>query len=155
MKYLLVPTLIGLCTVLGQSQAQNFQQPLDYPSYPPGVMPPGMGGMPPGMGGMMGPSMGMPPQQPSHLNRYGYHPWLKRNLGFGAGCSNCQGQDNKRNGLFSRLFNNNNNNPGQQNSGLFGNRPPTPPLPVANSGTLVFPNHTYVRSPRDFFMMDQ
>jgi hypothetical protein len=30
--------------------------------------------------------------------------------------------------------------------------PPPPPPPAASTGTLVFPNHPFARSPRDFFM---
>jgi hypothetical protein len=38
---------------------------------------------------------------------------------------------------------------------IFGKSHSGPAPDVASSGTLVFPNHQFARSPRDFFMLDQ
>ena len=38
---------------------------------------------------------------------------------------------------------------------IFGKNRGGPAPDVAQGGTLVFPNHPFARSPRDFFMLDQ
>ncbi len=63
---------------------------------------------------------------------YGWHPGFQRFV-WKHGGYRC-GKPN----LFGKLFG--------SNSGE---------VPGAQSGTLVFPNHQFARSPRDFFMMDQ
>ena len=78
-----------------------------------------------------GPPPGMmPPQSGFAPSPYGWHPKLQSMAAkhSGDGC--------RRPGLFGRLFGK------------------TPHADMAG-GTLVFPNHPYARSPRDFFMLDQ
>lgn len=62
-----------------------------------------------------------------------------------AGCGDCGfGQGGFGQGGF-----------GQGLRDRFGNSGPAfDPYPNGTPGTLVFPNHHYTRSPRDFFMMD-
>jgi hypothetical protein len=61
-------------------------------------------------------------------SRYGFHPFIKRLFHIrDTGCVNCGG---KHGG---------------------GGYPTGPQMSPANGGTLVFPNHPYTRSPRDFF----
>ncbi len=42
----------------------------------------------------------------------------------------------------------------RSSSGHFNKHQFAPPPPVADTGTLAFPHHPYVRSPRDWFMQD-
>ncbi len=78
--------------------------------------------------------------------KYGWHPLLKIKNWFGgkkgcdSGCKNCGGH-------------------GPRSGGYGAYTPPPgigyPGTPGADMpGTLVFPNHPYARSPRDFFMYE-
>jgi hypothetical protein len=71
-------------------------------------------------------------------------------------CSQCNGQDSQKNPLA---------NPANWAAGGYGNGGPAynpygfPPGAYGPNGpmmqgTLVFPNHPFVRSPRDYFMAD-
>ncbi|MCE9530630.1 MAG: hypothetical protein K8T89_05800 [Planctomycetes bacterium] len=60
-------------------------------------------------------------------------------------CNTCDGKGKA--GLLSG------NHPALAQKGYFSAPKHSPP-PAANGGTLVFPNHPFVRSPRDFFMQD-
>lgn len=72
----------------------------------------------------------------------GFHP-LARLRGHG-GCHACGHGAGFGFGICSKI------------GGLFSNAlASAPPAPPAEGGTLAFPHHTFVRSPRDFFMMDQ
>ena len=85
----------------------------------------------------------------SHDSRFGWNP-LFRKLAFwkqSNGCGTCGS-----NGLFSRLRGLCHGG-GCGNSG-YGQAPAFNPYPNGVPGTLVFPNHWYTRSPRDFFMLD-
>lgn len=102
----------------------------------PGMMPygPAHAGPPPGEGGVI-------------QKQYGLHPGLKRLMPHRLGChGGCGG------GICSRL--------GAKLGACFGGHiakhagDGPPPSGVAG-GTLAFPNHPFVRSPRDFFMLDQ
>ncbi len=153
----------------------TMPQGMGYPGMmPPGMMPPGMGHpgmMPPGMGhtgmmppGMMppgggvvpagmfsghsghgapscgGPACGAPacgaPTNGGHTcgeasgedDCYGAHPWFKKLFGKSSKCKACEKGEATAPGL--------------------------PNYPGGMPGTLVFPNHQFVRSPRDFFMYD-
>jgi hypothetical protein len=87
---------------------------------------------------------------------YGWHPCLKK-LFHRGGCSSCGGcgQDYQKNPLA---------NPANWSAGGYGVGGPAynpygfPPGASGNGpmmqGTLVFPNHPFVRSPRDYFMYD-
>jgi hypothetical protein len=96
---------------------------------------------PPGMPvmDMSGPPPGSSPNDSIMYHRYGFHPAIKGL--FHKKCDGC--------GLFSRLGH------GGKLGGPYQGYVPPPPPPAAQGGTLVFPNHPFVRSPRDFFMQDQ
>ncbi len=131
-----------------------------YPPAPGGNPPPGFAGMPPGYAaipqgyaeamGPMGP-MGYPDPQAAaqaaeaksklaqYRSQYGVSP-IFRVIFCGKGCTSCNGEP-KHPGIFHALC--------KKSQGAV-----PPPFPVGNGGTLVFPNHPFVRSPRDFFMVD-
>ena len=86
-------------------------------------------------------------------DRYGLLPGLRKvfNLGGKDGCNDCGGKHSRRDGC-----------PGG-NCGPFGRggyADPAaaggygPQVPPVMQGTLVFPHHTFVRSPRDYFMYE-
>jgi hypothetical protein len=144
-----------------------------YGQVPPGYCGPGYGGpgpggmpqygpVPPGYGGGMpgdGPGMGIgqggvPPLGGPPVNgadRYGALPAVKRlfrsNDAGGsssrAGCNSCGGA--KQGKVFTWFKDCLNGHP-------LGTLPP-PPEQI-QQGTLVFPNHPYIRSPRDYFMYE-
>lgn len=91
-----------------------------------------------------------------HDPRFGWHPLLRK-LAFWKRdntCGTCGG------GLFSRLRGRIGGLGGGCGAGGCGGDgfghggPAFNPYPNGVPGTLVFPNHYYTRSPRDFFMMD-
>lgn len=88
-------------------------------------------------------------------DRYGLHPKLKRLFHLGGG-SSCNQPDYGKNPL---------QNPANWSAGGYGQGGPAynpqgfPPGAYGQGGpmmqgTLVFPHQTFVRSPRDFFMLD-
>ena len=87
-------------------------------------------------------------------DRYGLLPGLRKAFRVDSGCDTCG-----KPGLFSNGGSagggcaNGNCGPYQGHGGYgYGyNQPQYPPI---NQGTLVFPNHQFVRSPRDFFMYE-
>ena len=86
-----------------------------------------------------------------HDSRYGWNPLVRR-LAFWKrdnSCGTCGGG-----GLLSRLRGLCSG--GGCGGGGFGGQsgPAFNPYPNGVPGTLVFPNHWYTRSPRDFFMTD-
>jgi len=91
-----------------------------------------------------------PPVEDTSKKRHGWLPAFrnlfgrKSSTGAAGGCSNC-GADGGAAGL---------NAGAGASTGLFNKNQFTAPPPQANGGTLVFPNHQFVRSPRDFFMQD-
>jgi hypothetical protein len=93
---------------------------------PPGPMP--------GYGAPM-PGYGAPMAAPA-ADMYGWHPTIRKALWFqkdGCGRGGCKGKGGC--GVVPPPY------------GVYGN-------PGGMPGTLVFPNHQYNRSPRDFFMLD-
>ena len=81
------------------------------------------------------PAYGAPAAAPA-ADVYGWHPVLRRALWFqkdGCGRGGCKGKGGC--GTVPPPY------------GVYGN-------PAGMPGTLVFPNHHYNRSPRDFFMLD-
>lgn len=81
-----------------------------------------------------GPPPGMPQGQGGFTpTPYGWHPKIQGV--FGSRCTDRCGKPT----LFGKLF-----------CKTRGGEAPN-----AEGGTLVYPNHQYARSPRDFFMMDQ
>jgi hypothetical protein len=80
-----------------------------------------------------------------HDSRYGWNP-LFRKLAFWKRDNAC---GTSGGGLFSRLRGLCGANAAGAGAGAEFN-----PYPNGVPGTLVFPNHYYARSPRDFFMMD-
>jgi hypothetical protein len=132
MKY----TLAVLTAVMGLGVGNAWGQ------YPGAVAPAGPGayqGMPvptaPGAypGGAAAQQYAMPPGDPynpaAQPSRYGFNSYFSRF--FGKKDCDCNGKKKK---------------PGYV---------PPPPPPPADHGTLVFPNHQFIRSPRDFFMMGE
>lgn len=96
----------------------------------------------------------------SHSNkapdRYGLMPGLRRafRLDNGGGCDTC-GTGGKP-GLFSKgggCADGNCGN-GHGHGGGYGYGYGYPQYPPPMQGTLVFPQHQFVRSPRDFFMYE-
>jgi hypothetical protein len=122
---------------------------------PGGYVPPGPAGASPfpqmgGPGTLLG-AGGLPPGQAPDC--YGFHPGIKRVFGFfhrgGGGGYGGHGHNPLR-------------NPANWQGGGYGvgapaynpdGFPPGAQGPIMQ-GTLAFPHHTFVRSPRDFFMLD-
>lgn len=69
------------------------------------------------------------PGQPTA--QYGLNPHLRKLFKFGNGCNNCG-----------------------KGGGYAGPAYGPPPYTPVMQGTLVFPHHPYIRSPRDFFMYE-
>lgn len=87
-----------------------------------------------------------------HDSRFGWNPLLRK-LAFWKrdnGCGTC----GDRGGLLARLRGLSPFGGGCGAGGCGGNAPAFNPYPNGVPGTLVFPQHPYVRSPRDFFMLD-
>lgn len=87
-------------------------------------------------------------------DRYGLMPGLRKAFRLdGGGCDTC-GTGGKP-GLFSKGGGCANGNCGQGHGGYPGypgyEQPQYPPM---MQGTLVFPQHQFIRSPRDFFMYE-
>jgi hypothetical protein len=124
-----VAAFVGLAATTGTAQAQ-------WGSTPPT---PGSQYALPTPGSLSGPNtllgMGAPGAQgPS--GQYGLAPSLRRAFRL-DGSNNCGG-----------------NNCGGHGCAKGGYGGPPAPYPPVMQGTLVFPNHPYVRSPRDFFMYE-
>lgn len=85
-------------------------------------------------------------------DRYGLMPGLRRAFRLDGGCDTC-GNGGKP-GLFSKGGGCANGNCGHGGHG--GGYPgyDYPQYPPINQGTLVFPQHQFIRSPRDFFMYE-
>jgi hypothetical protein len=101
-------------------------------------------------------------------DRYGLLPGLRKAFRLNDGCDTCG-----KPGLFSKGGSAFGGHPGGggfgghpgHGGGGFGGNPgggggfggagmDYPQYPPVNQGTLVFPNHQFVRSPRDFFMYE-
>jgi hypothetical protein len=87
-----------------------------------------------------GPGMGAPgapgcetPEMLADKQKYGWHPFFK-NMFSSKPCNGADCAKDKSHGFFSKT------------------KPSAPPPAVG--GTLVFPHHPFVRSPRDWFMED-
>ena len=150
----------GMAASAGMVQAQ------------PGGYPPQMGGYPPQMGGYASPAGGYGP--PSTLfdlgaakpgqepNRYGLLPGLRRAFRFGGDTCDTCGVPSKHGhavgcgaGGCGPFGHGQYGAPGYgQGQGGQGGYGPYGPYGAVNQGTLVFPHHTYVRSPRDYFMTE-
>lgn len=90
---------------------------------------------------------GVGPVDPSVTSgKYGWHPWLRVfHSHKGGACDGCEGSHGLFHGkLLSHLH----------GDGSFRKTKFVEPPPVAEGGTLVFPHHPYVRSPRDWFQQD-
>ena len=95
--------------------------------------------MPP-MGGPQGdPSAGGPPSS----ERVGWNPIFKGLFTKKKSCDSCGDGHHLGDGLKNAV------------GGFFSKAKAPPPPAPAQGGTLAFPNHTYLRSPRDWFMQDQ
>lgn len=93
--------------------------------------------------------------------RYGLHPTFKKLLWWqNDGCSTCGGGPRLFGHTGGANWNLFHRDGGCGRNGLFGGNNcagqpyGTNPYPNGVPGTLVFPNHPYIRSPRDFFMSD-
>lgn len=131
MKRMLL-ALAAAAGLVGSARADwnGFRQP---PAPPAGVVPAGGGNT-----GTLAAELAAPPTHPPE--KYGLLPALKKVFNKG-GCSSCDacGKGGKvGHGGFGH-------------GGYPGYGPGMGGDPVMQ-GTLVFPNHTFVRSPRDFFM---
>jgi hypothetical protein len=127
---LLVSILIPAGAALAQAPGAGYPpQGMGYPPQGMGGMP-GYGGGP--MPGMMGGGMA-PEQHEAETKPYGWNPIFGRV--FGRGCLTCKKDKEKEHGVFKAKL-------------------APPPEPQQPGGTLVFPHHQFVRSPRDFFMAD-
>ena len=86
-------------------------------------------------------------------DRYGLMPGLRRAFRVGgAGCDTCS-----KPGIFSKGSAGGgcaNGNCGPVRGGYPGGGYEQPQYPPVNQGTLVFPNHQFMRSPRDYFMYE-
>ena len=91
---------------------------------------------------LMGLGAGQPGRAP---DRYGLMPGLRKafRVDGGGGCSACNGCNT---GMPM-------GHGGHGQGGGYG-PPQYQQYPPVNQGTLVFPNHQFVRSPRDFFMYE-
>lgn len=139
----------------------------DWGGYTP-PMPPQGGGYPvqTGYGEFNSPNtlMGMGASNGRAPDRYGMMPGLRRVFRIGGeGCDTCV---NPKHGLLSKMGLGGSGgcstcgngrggyggHPGHGGNGGYGyDYPQYPPM---MQGTLVFPNHQFVRSPRDFFMYE-
>ncbi len=77
---------------------------------------------------------------------YGLLPGLRKMFSLNKGCSTCGECNGKHRGGCPS------GGCGPFGHGSYGG--PAMGPPPANQGTLVFPQHPYVRSPRDFFMYE-
>ncbi len=125
--------LAAVVATLGSAAAASAQAPYSSAMpYGPGVAGPA-GQMPPGMdGGMAGGYE--TPEVAAEKRKYGWHPGLRELFA----SKPCHGDACGNTGLLH---------------GFFSKSPPKAPQ-QAVGGTLVFPNHPFVRSPRDWFMSD-
>jgi hypothetical protein len=159
MKKMLIASvcMTGLCLVAGRVSADpgGFAPPVAglsvAPSYASTDTLIGAGGLPPGRG----------PDQ------YGWNPFVKRLLRKfpGFGCGDCTGCGNCGSSCGGNPHCNPLANPANWAAGGYGQGGPAynphgfppgaygPHGPVMQ-GTLVFPHHPFVRSPRDYFMLD-
>ena len=80
-------------------------------------------------------------------DRYGMLPGLRKLFSLDKGCSTCGECNGKHRGGCPS------GGCGPFGHGSYGGPAMMGP-PPANQGTLVFPHHPYVRSPRDFFMYE-
>jgi hypothetical protein len=96
--------------------------------------------------------IGLGAAQPGRApDRYGLLPGLRRAFRLDKNSGTCSSCGGKSGGLFHK-GNGGCSNCGNGHGGYgYG---PAPQYPPMMQGTLVFPNHTYVRSPRDFFMYE-
>jgi len=138
MRYAILTLAAGLVLAGSTSAQAPMQQPI--PAQPQGYGSNGQWNP-----GMIQPQTPTPPDPSKH--RHGWLPAF-RNL-FGkkstksGGCDDCANGGAGSNGPIMPA-----------STGAFKQHHFTSPPPAANSGTLVFPNHQFVRSPRDFFMQD-
>lgn len=108
--------------------------------------------------------IGLAQGAPGHVpDRYGMMPGLRRVFRIGGeGCSTCNVPGKA--GLFSKIGggstcatcgNGRGGHPWGQGHGSNGGYGyDYPQYPPVMQGTLVFPNHQYMRSPRDYFMYE-
>ncbi|MFO0800670.1 MAG: hypothetical protein U0804_24665 [Gemmataceae bacterium] len=88
-------------------------------------------------------AMSAPAERPP--DRYGMLPGLRKLFSLDKGCSTCGECNGKHRGGCPG------GGCGPFGHGSYGGAVAPPPV---NQGTLVFPHHPYVRSPRDFFMYE-
>ena len=162
-RALLAVAAVALSALTTSTASAQYPQAGGMPQGYGGMPPQGYGGMPPqGYGGMPGGQMGPGGPQgqqgyaeaqvkmETYQSRYGFHPFLSRLFCPKKGCSTCAGGNCSHTGWFSFLCQK--HFPAGAGGGYAGGANQIPP---AQGGTLVFPNHPFVRSPRDYFMVDQ
>jgi len=87
-----------------------------------------------------------------HCHPLPYHSAESRDHGHGHGLGGGYGTDPYGRG-FGNGFGNGNGNGFGNGNGLFGQFEHGP-FPTQQAGTVVFPQHPFARSPRDYFMAD-
>lgn len=148
--------LMTLAAVAGMAAAAGSAR-ADWGGFSP---PTGSQGMPlpmatPAGFNAPGTLMGMGAPVPGHApDPYGVHPALRRSLRLNDSCNTCGHR-----GLFGHkdgggLFGHGGFGHGGLGHGGGGGYGYGPQYPPVMQGTLVFPNHPFVRSPRDFFMYE-
>jgi hypothetical protein len=133
MKRILLGLAIAALTAsTAAADPGGFAPPPGGPGY---ASPAGHTGTPDTLIGAMGAG---PTRAP---DRYGLLPGLRKLFTLDKGCSTCgESHGNHRGGC--------------PRGGCAPGGPGYSAYPPANQGTLVFPHHPYVRSPRDFFMYE-
>lgn len=156
MKRMLMALAVAGITAAGSARA-------DWGGYGP---PSPQGGYPVTAGAFNDPNtlLGLGTAAPGHVpDRYGLMPSLKKAFHIGEGCSTCGGRKPLL-GLFGHGGCKTSGDPGTGHfpghSGGYGGYgyggygSGGAANPTMMQGTLVFPHHPYVRSPRDFFMTE-
>lgn len=133
---MVVAVAAGLAVTTGSARADwGGYVPAGGAQASPALPPPGAYS---GPGTLFGLGAGTPGQPPA---QYGLNPCLRKafRLGSGYGCASCG-----KGGYGGHMQ-------GGYGGPSYGGAPPYTPV---MQGTLVFPQHPFVRSPRDYFMTE-
>ena len=150
--------VVGMVAAAGSARADpgGFAPPTGQGGYP---MPSASGEFhaPNTLLGLGAPTPGKPP------DRYGLLPGLRRAFRIHDGCDTCGGKGGHFAGCgkaggcgpFGLLGHGPHGHAGHHGHGGFGaGHGHGSGYPPVMQGTLVFPHHTFVRSPRDYFMYE-
>ena len=149
-RILLALAVAALSATAASADPGGFAPPPQRGGPAPGgyAMPAGHNGPAAPADTLVGAVMAPPERAP---DRYGMLPGLRKLFSLNKGCSTCgEGHGSHRGGCP-------NGGCGPFGHGSYGGAPGyghgVNPY-AAQQGTLVFPHHPYVRSPRDFFMYE-